>query len=89
MSIEIPYGAARPSRDALINRITNQIRQSLELSRILAATVEEVRAFLGTDRVKVYRFDPEGHGKVVAESVDKSRLPSLLGLAFPAGDIPP
>ncbi|MFS8864671.1 GAF domain-containing protein [Synechococcus sp. H55.2] len=80
--------AACTSRDALINRITHQIRQSLELDQILRATVEEVRAFLGTDRVKVYRFDPEGHGTVVAEARQAERLPSLLGLSFPAGDIP-
>ncbi len=80
--------AACASRDVLINRITHQIRQSLELDQILRATVEEVRAFLGTDRVKVYRFDPEGHGTVVAEARQAERLPSLLGLSFPAGDIP-
>jgi light-regulated signal transduction histidine kinase (bacteriophytochrome) len=80
--------AARPSRDALINRITHQIRQSLELEEILKATAEEIRSFLETDRVKVYRFDPEGHGTVVAEARGGERLPSLLGLTFPAGDIP-
>uniref|UniRef100_UPI00320C01B9 histidine kinase n=1 Tax=Synechococcus sp. (strain JA-2-3B'a(2-13)) TaxID=321332 RepID=UPI00320C01B9 len=88
MDTETWAAAARPSRDALINRITHQIRQSLELDQILRATVEEVRAFLGTDRVKVYRFDPEGHGTVVAEARGGERLPSLLGLTFPAGDIP-
>ncbi|MEN9225400.1 MAG: GAF domain-containing protein [Thermostichus sp. DRC_bins_24] len=89
MSVEILSTDGHLSRDALINRITNQIRQSLELSQILTATVEEVGSFLGTDRVKVYRFDPEGHGKVIAESIREGRLPSLLGLTFPASDIPP
>ncbi|MFS8908327.1 GAF domain-containing protein, partial [Synechococcus sp. OH2] len=88
MATENLAPAACTSRDALINRITHQIRQSLELDQILRATVEEVRAFLGTDRVKVYRFDPEGHGTVVAEARQAERLPSLLGLSFPAGDIP-
>ncbi len=49
----------------------------------------EVRTFLETDRVKVYRFDADGSGEVVAESVVKERLPSLLGQHFPAEDIPP
>ncbi|MCJ2542580.1 GAF domain-containing protein [Thermostichus vulcanus] len=89
MSVEIPSSNVRLHRDALINRITNQIRQSLQLNQILTATVEEVRSFLGTDRVKVYRFDPEGHGKVIAESIREGRLPSLRGLSFPASDIPP
>jgi light-regulated signal transduction histidine kinase (bacteriophytochrome) len=88
MDTETWAAAARPSRDALINRITHQIRQSLELEEILKATAEEIRSFLETDRVKVYRFDPEGHGTVVAEARGGERLPSLLGLTFPAGDIP-
>lgn len=89
MSVEILSSDVRPNRDALINRITNQIRQSLELSQILPTTVAELSSFLGTDRVKIYRFDPEGHGQVIAESIREGRLPSLLGLTFPASDIPP
>lgn len=73
----------------LLHRMTNRIRQSLELQEILSATVTEMRAFLDTDRVKVYRFESDGTGQVIAESVIENRLPSLLGLHFPAGDIPP
>jgi len=73
----------------LLHRITNRIRQSLELQDILSATVAEVRSLLQTDRVKIYRFHPDGSGQVIAESVNQKRLPSLLGLNFPAGDIPP
>jgi GAF domain-containing protein len=76
-------------QQALLNRITNQIRQSLEFQDILEATVNEVRTFLGTDRVKIYQFQPEGHGLVIAESLEPDRLPSLLELNFPADDIPP
>ncbi|MBF2075037.1 MAG: GAF domain-containing protein [Synechococcales cyanobacterium C42_A2020_086] len=73
----------------LLHRITNRIRRSLELQEILTTTVAEVRSFLRTDRVKVYRFHADGHGQVIAESVQPDRLPSLLGLNFPADDIPP
>ncbi len=76
------------TQPVLLNRITNRIRQSLELQEILSATVAEVRAFLGTDRIKIYQFQPEGHGLVIAESIYQDRLPSLLGLNFPADDIP-
>lgn len=85
--------ARRPSKvvtqETLLHRMTNRIRQSLELQEILSATVSEMRSFLDTDRVKVYRFQPDGTGQVIAESVAQNRLPSLLGLYFPAGDIPP
>ncbi|XHX81034.1 MAG: ATP-binding protein [Stenomitos frigidus ULC029] len=73
----------------LLNRMTNRIRQTLELQEILAATVTEVQSFLDTDRVQIYRFQPDGTGQVIAEATRPDRLPSLQGLYFPAGDIPP
>ncbi|HAJ58243.1 MAG TPA: histidine kinase [Cyanobacteria bacterium UBA8543] len=73
----------------LLHRITSRIRQSLELQEILSVTAAEVRSLLQTDRVKVYRFHPDGSGQVIAESIVDNRLPSLIGLNFPAGDIPP
>lgn len=72
-----------------LHRIANRIRQSLELKEILDAMVIEVRDYLKINRVKVYQFNPDGSGLVVAESIYAHRLPSLLGLNFPADDIPP
>ena len=72
----------------LLHRMTDRIRQSLELPEILEATVDEMCGFLKTDRVKVYRFHPDGSGEVVAEAIKEQRLPSLLGQRFPADDIP-
>jgi Bacteriophytochrome (light-regulated signal transduction histidine kinase) len=76
-------------QQVLLHRITNRIRQSLELPEILTATVAEIRAFLGTDRIMIYEFSPDSSGEVVAEALDQDRIPSLLGLRFPADDIPP
>ena len=76
------------NQEALLHRIANRIRRSLELQEILTATVAEVRSFLGSDRVTIYRFHGDGSGVVIAESIRESRLPSLLGLNFPADDIP-
>jgi diguanylate cyclase (GGDEF)-like protein len=75
-------------RESLLNRLTTRIRQSLELQEILTTTVQEIRSFLGTDRVKIYRFYPDDSGEVIAESIQGNRLPPLLGLRFPAEDIP-
>ncbi|MCC5635044.1 GAF domain-containing protein [Nostoc sp. CHAB 5844] len=77
------------TQEILLHRIASRIRQSLELQEILSATVAEVRSFLGTDRVKIYQFQGDGHGLVIAESIQEERLPPLLGLNFPADDIPP
>lgn len=76
-------------RENLLNRMTTRIRHSLDLGEILTTTVQEIRSFLGIDRVKIYRFAPDRSGEVIAESIYESRLPSLLGLRFPSRDIPP
>jgi light-regulated signal transduction histidine kinase (bacteriophytochrome)/CheY-like chemotaxis protein len=77
------------SQQRLLSQMTTQINRSLELPEILAATVVQVRAFLGVDRVKIYQFQPDCHGLVIAEARNGDRLPSLLDLHFPADDIPP
>ncbi|MBP6851736.1 MAG: GAF domain-containing protein [Rhodoferax sp.] len=51
------------------------------------AVVRHFRDLVGYDRVMVYRFDPDGHGKIIAEARDP-RLDSLLGHHYPATDIP-
>jgi hypothetical protein len=79
----------RVSLEGLLHRTTNRILQSLELQDILVATAVEVRSFLATDRVMIYKFHADGSGQVVAESIHNNRLPSLMGLNFPADDIPP
>ncbi len=76
-------------RENLMRGIINRIRLSLELQEILTTTVAEVRSFLGTDRVMIYKFHADESGQVIAESLDDNHpLPSLLGLNFPADDIP-
>lgn len=51
------------------------------------AVVRVVRELTGYDRVLVYKFDPDGHGLVIAEA-RHPRLESLLGHHYPASDIP-
>ena len=74
-------------QEPLLYRLSNRIRQSLELQDILSTAVQEIRAFLSIDRVKIYRFESDRCGAVLAESIAEQRLPSLLGLHFPASDI--
>ncbi|NER32956.1 MAG: GAF domain-containing protein [Oscillatoria sp. SIO1A7] len=76
------------NREWLLHQTIDRIRHSLELNDILTATVAEVRSFLGTDRVMVYRFHADGSGEVIVESLDPGRIPPLQGLNFPADDIP-
>jgi PAS domain S-box-containing protein len=64
-------------RERLVSAITGRIRQSLNLEEILNATAAEVRQVLQTDRVIIFRFDPDWSGKVVVESVDDHCQPIL------------
>jgi len=57
------------------------------LGTLADAVVRRFRDMVGYDRVMVYRFDPDGHGKIIAEARDP-RLDSLLGHHYPASDIP-
>jgi PAS domain S-box-containing protein len=56
-------------RERLVAQIAQQIRQSLDLPTILSTTVEEVRQLFDTDRVLIFRFNPDWSGTVIAESV--------------------
>ncbi len=82
---EVPETVAR---ETLLHRITDKIRISLELSEILTTAVTEVSSFLGTDRVMIYKFHADSSGQVIAEFINNGKLPSLVGLNFPADDIP-
>ncbi|MGD1912911.1 MAG: GAF domain-containing protein [Rivularia sp. (in: cyanobacteria)] len=61
--------ASLVERERLVGAIALRIRQSLNLDTKINQTVEEVRLFLQTDRVLVYRFEPDWSGLMVAESV--------------------
>ncbi|MBM0742541.1 GAF domain-containing protein [Phormidium sp. CLA17] len=52
-----------------LTQIASQIRESLDLKRILTVYVNGVRDFLQTDRVVVLRFRPNWSGMVLTESI--------------------
>jgi diguanylate cyclase (GGDEF)-like protein/PAS domain S-box-containing protein len=56
-------------RERMIHLIDHHIRESLDLETVLQTTVQEVRQFLNTDRVIIYRFQSDWAGVIVAESV--------------------
>jgi len=92
-----PVGAAHVRVDT-VDIVGTPLRELLgaALQRFSAASaigtladsvVRSFRDMLGYDRVMVYKFDPDGHGKIIAEARDP-RLDSLLGHHYPASDIP-
>lgn len=56
-------------RERMVYLIDHHMRESLDLETILQTTVEEVRQFLATDRVLIYRLHEDWSGVVMAESV--------------------
>ncbi|HEY9799233.1 MAG TPA: diguanylate cyclase [Leptolyngbyaceae cyanobacterium] len=56
-------------QERLVYAIAQHIRQTLDLDNILNTTVTEVRNFLNSDRVMIYRFNPDWSGVVITESV--------------------
>jgi GAF domain-containing protein len=50
--------------------IVDKIRRSLDIETIFSTTTEEVRKLLQSDRVIIYRFNPDWSGACVSESVN-------------------
>jgi PAS domain S-box-containing protein len=76
--------------EVLLERVNAAVERFSVASNITALThgvVESIRDLTGYDRVMVYRFDPDGHGKIIAEA-RHARLESLLGHHYPSTDIP-
>jgi two-component system, sensor histidine kinase and response regulator len=78
-----------------LNRISNQIHQTLDLPNVLQTTIEQMQVFLDVDRLIMYQFEFskvdrkandrsfDGYlrqGKVVYESIGMTDLQSVLGV---------
>lgn len=59
-------------------------RSPEELYQYITNSIQKITNF---DRVKLYKFDEDWNGEVIAES-KKEYMPSYKGLRFPASDIP-
>jgi PAS domain S-box-containing protein len=64
-------------RERLVAQVTQKIHQSLDLEEILQTAVTEVRQFLQTDRVLIFRLQTDSWGTVTTESVGSEWLPLL------------
>ncbi|MBS2012400.1 MAG: GAF domain-containing protein [Deltaproteobacteria bacterium] len=72
----------------VVRGILARLQETRTLRQLCDATVEEIARLLGFARVMIYRFAPDGTGHVLAEARDPSLTP-LLGLRYPASDVPP
>jgi PAS domain S-box-containing protein len=67
--------------------IIAEIASATSLDLLCQTMASEIKGLIGYDRVMVYRFDPDGHGEVVAEARE-AELEPYLGLHYPSSDIP-
>lgn len=72
----------------LVEAAASTIQNAKNFQELCQFVVKEVRNITGFDRVMLYRFDPAGHGTVLAEEKLDS-MTSWLNLNYPAEDIPP
>jgi len=82
-TVDIPGAQLRELLGAAVQRFS----AASAIGTLADGVVRCFRDMLGYDRVMVYKFDPDGHGKIIAEARDP-RLDSLLGHHYPASDIP-
>jgi PAS domain S-box-containing protein len=71
----------------LFGTIAHDIRESLNLDRILTSTVTELQQLLQADRVLVFRLCPDGVGRTIAEAVAPGQ-PTILEQQFPEETFP-
>ena len=64
------------------------IRAAPSLEGAAMAAAQAIRSMTGFERVLVYRFDADWNGYAIAEDRGEGWASSLLGLRFPASDIP-
>lgn len=64
-----------------------RLQDADSVERLTQLVATEMKRLTGFGRCLVYRFDPDGHGEVLAEAIDPG-YDSYAGHHFPAGDIP-
>lgn len=71
----------------MIGNSLSEILNEATLSKLLFKSAAIIKNIIGYDRVLVYKFHEDGHGEVVAEA-KRAELAPLMGLHYPASDIP-
>jgi two-component system, chemotaxis family, sensor kinase Cph1 len=71
----------------LVRSFVTEVQSMRTVEQLCQFAATEIARITGFGRTLVYRFDDEGHGRVLAESLEPG-YPSYLNQHFPASDIP-
>lgn len=72
---------------SVLRSMMARVERRTSIEAICGEAARQIRALTGFDRVMVYRFDEDGAGEVIAETLTGDLSP-FLGLRYPASDIP-
>ena len=94
--LEIEFDAPPTSPMAMDQRLARfdfaalqaRLMQLGNTASVCREAVDALRHLSGFERVLAYRLEPDADGLVVAESLVDGAWPSVLGLRYPASDIP-
>jgi two-component system, cell cycle sensor histidine kinase and response regulator CckA len=65
------------ARERILATMIQAIHQTIDVEQLLQIAVDQIQQFLQTDRVIIFRFQPDWSGKVVAESVTSATMSIL------------
>ena len=89
---EIPISALewREPEETILSLSQSQaeIKRAPDVSSLSTLVARTIQAKAGFERVLIYRFNVEGDGEVLGESIVPDWHQSFLGLRFPSSDIP-
>lgn len=86
VEMEVCHGPREP-HDTFVRSLLSQFYMAKSGQELGELVTQQLQLITGYDRVMLYRFLPDGAGEVVAESKNPDLSP-LLGLRYPASDIP-
>lgn len=87
LEIEPHEGGKRRDFVSYVRPMIERLRQSPTIEQLCASAARHMRGLTGFDRVMIYRFEADGAGEVIAESLN-GMVDSFKGQHFPASDIP-
>ena len=73
--------------DEELSKTLASLDNTVSLEALMQRIAEGVKLATGYDRAMIYRFHPDWHGEIAAESTEPG-LPPYRGLHYPASDIP-
>jgi light-regulated signal transduction histidine kinase (bacteriophytochrome)/CheY-like chemotaxis protein len=87
LEIERHEGGRRRDFVSYVRPMIDRLRQATSIEQLCTNAARHLRGLTGFDRVMVYRFENDGAGEVIAESLN-GMVDSFKGQHFPASDIP-